>query len=127
MSDINDNVSEQGSDIEQVGGEAESDSEYDSDMYMEGGRILPKDTRDVTERGKKVTLAVGDAAWRTTKAVGNIVYAPAASSLNIVGKIFGADRLPTLLPHFRKYPIIDGGWIGEVVHEEKRALQSPKA
>ena len=114
MSDINDNVSEQGSDIEQVGGQAESDLEYDSDMYMEGGRILP-DSRDVTERGKKVALAVGDAAWRTTKAVRNIVYTPASSSLNIVGKIFGADRLPTPVPEFlrKKYPIISAGEIGE--------------
>ena len=114
MSDINDNVSEQGSDIEQVGGQAESDSEYDSDMYMEGGKILP-DSRDVTERGKKVALAVGDAAWRTTKAVGNIVYAPTASSLNVVGKIFGADRFPTPVPEFlrKKYPIISAGEIGE--------------
>ena len=50
MSDINDNVSEQGSDIEQVGGQAESDSEYDSDMYMEGG-----DSRDNRRLTQKIT------------------------------------------------------------------------
>ena len=104
MSDINDNVSEQGSDIEQVGGQAESDSEYDSDMYMEGG-----DSRD-NRRGIQK---------RTTRLM-NRVGLPISIVAGLPGYVLGhinkkiGDPTGAIASTMRNYPIIDGGWTGRM-------------
>ena len=105
MSDINDNVSEQGSDIEQVGGQAESDSEYDSDMYMEGGSILP-DPRDARRQIQKLGMGGLNLATLVPRTL-------VGSALSITNKaLLGAPE--GLVNELRSFPIIDGGWTGRM-------------
>lgn len=104
MSDINDNVSEQGSDIEQVGGQAESDSEYDSDMYMEGG-----DSRDNRRLAQKLGM-------RGLNRVGIPISIVAGLPGYVLGHINKKSGDPTgaIASTMRNYPIIDGGWTGRM-------------
>lgn len=104
MSDINDNVSEQGSDIEQVGGQAESDSEYDSDMYMEGG-----DSRDNRRLAQKITT-------RLLRFGGIPISIVAGLPGYVLGHINKKSGDPTgaIASTRRNYPIIDGGYTGRM-------------
>ena len=103
MSDINDNVSEQGSDIEQVGGQAESDLEYDSDMYMEGGKI---DMRDARRQIQKLGMGGLNLATLVPRTL-------VGSALSITNKaLLGIPE--GLVNELRSFPIIDGGYTGRM-------------
>ena len=148
MSDFNDNVSEQGSgsegsdieqvggqaeydseydsDIEQVGGQAEYDSEYDSDTYMEGG-MIPRNSRDVLKGTQQL-------AHYATNPV-RIPLRIAAGVLGVVSKETGITYAASAAKSMvvtNRYPIVDSNSVNQnniskhVIHDPgfRRAVKT---
>jgi hypothetical protein len=144
MSDFNDNVSEQGSDIEQVGGQAEYDSENDSDIEQVGGEAEydSEYDSDTYMEGGMDSLDARRGAQRAATVGAKIVTAPVRIPLRIAAGVLGVVSKETGITYAasaaksmvvtNRYPIVDSNSVNQnniskhVIHDPgfRRAVKT---